>query len=602
MTGAVQAAQGDGSVRLARLSTFCISLAAAASGFMLFLQFGQADGLDWIDVLRSVLILLSTFWLAWGAAQGLLGLTTRPTVPARNDGPIRARTVILVPIYNEDPVMTLARIAAMDATLQDLDTGAVFDFAILSDTRNEAIAARERLWFLRLVQERNAQGRIFYRRRPENTGRKAGNIEDFITRSGAAYDFALILDADSLMEGATIVEMVRRMEAAPDLGLLQSLPRVINARSRFGRTMQFSASFYSPVFARGLAMMQGRTGPFWGHNALIRIRAFAESCGLPELRGRPPFGGHILSHDYVEAALLARAGWRVRLDDDLGGSFEEGPENMVDHAKRDRRWCQGNLQHARLVTAPGLMGWSRWVFVQGILAYIAPLFWLAFILASIAAVFFSAPPDYFPEANWPFPVFPVDETTKAIGLAVGIFGLLLLPKVLIAIDAAASGRARGFGGGVRAFASTLVELVMSSVMAPIFLMYQTRSVFQVLTGRDGGWPTNNRGDGRLSVAEAWAASGWISTVGTVGLVSVYYLAPGLVLWLLPVALPMILAPLVISWFSQDSRSGLMAVPSELQPAPVIGRHVEILRAWLGDDDTTPDADNAPAGAATPLHA
>ena len=571
------------SVRRSRLLVAAVSIAAAITGFMLFLQFGAADGLDWLDVLRSVLILMSTFWLAWGAAQGLLGLTTRPVPGPSISGPIRGRTVILVPVYNEDPVTTFARIAAMDASIRAEATGATFDFAILSDTRNEAIAARERLWFQRLLQDRAAEGRIFYRRREANTGRKAGNIEDFIQRAGAAYDYAMILDADSLMEGATIIEMARRMEADPALGLLQSLPCVINARSRFGRTMQFSANFYSPVFARGLAMMQGRTGPFWGHNALVRMRAFAASCGLPELSGAPPFGGHILSHDYVEAALLARGGWTVRLDDDLTGSFEEGPENMVDHAKRDRRWCQGNLQHSRLVGAPGLKGWSRWVFVQGILAYIAPLFWLAFILASVAAQIFAVPPDYFPEANWPFPVFPADETAKAIGLAVGIFGLLLLPKLLIAIDAAASGRARAFGGGFRALMSTLTELVLSSVIAPIFLMFQTRSVFQVVTGRDGGWPANNRGDGRLGVAEAWAASGWISLTGAVALFLIYTLAPGLVLWLLPVALPMILAPLVISWFSQDSRSGLMAVPSERDPAPIIGRHIAILRDWLGDE-------------------
>ncbi len=592
-----------GPERRARLLVFAVSSAAAATGFLLFLQFGAADGLDELDVIRSFLILLSTFWLAWGAAQGLLGLTTRPAVPQNGVATIRGRTVILVPVYNEDPVTTFARIAAMDQSVRALDTGAVFDFAILSDTRNDTIAARERLWFLRLLRDRQGEGRIFYRRRDRNTGRKAGNIEDFIQRSGSAYDYALILDADSLMEGATIIEMVRRMEADPDLGLLQSLPRVINARSRFGRTMQFSASFYSPVFARGLAMMQGRTGPFWGHNALVRVRAFAASCGLPELQGRPPFGGHILSHDYVEAALLARAGWTVRLDDDLDGSFEEGPENIVDHAKRDRRWCQGNLQHARLVAAPGLKGWSRWVFVQGILAYIAPLFWVGFILASIAAQIFALPPDYFPEANWPFPAFPADETAKAIGLAVGIFGLLLLPKLLIAVDAAASGRARSFGGPVLTVMSTLTELLLSSVVAPILLMYQTRSVFQVLTGRDGGWPTNNRGDGSLNLTEAWAASGWITMTGALGLAVIYALAPGLVLWLLPVALPMILAPFVISWFSQDSRSGLMVVPSELNPAPIIGSHLEIMRAWLDDEAQAPASANAaPAGAVPLAHA
>jgi membrane glycosyltransferase len=578
-----KSAPGQGlGVLLARLATFATALSAAATAFLLFLKFGAADGLDGWDIARSLLILLSTFWLAWGSAQGLLGLTTRPMGPVLPAKPIRGKTVVLVPVYNEDPVVTFARVAAMDASIAATGPTSVFHFAILSDTHNSTIAQRERLWFLRLIQDRHAEGRIFYRRRSDNSGKKAGNIEDFFQRSGAAYDYALILDADSLMEGATIVEMARRIEADPQLGLLQSLPRVVNARSRFGRSMQFSASFYSPVFARGLAMMQGRTGPFWGHNAMVRVRAFAASCGLPQLTGQPPFGGHILSHDYVEAALLARAGWTVRLDDDLGGSYEEGPENIVDHAKRDRRWCQGNLQHARLVLAPGLKFWSRWVFVQGILAYVAPLFWLAFILASVAAQVFARPPDYFPDANWPFPVFPIDETANAIGLAVGIFGLLLLPKLLIAVDASASGRTRRFGGLPLAWLSAAVELLMSSVMAPVLLMYQTRSVFQVLLGRDGGWPANHRGDGRLGLIDAWHASGWISVTGALGLLLLHFSAPGLVLWLLPVGLPMLLAPVLISWTSRKSSTRLMTVPTELAEAPIITRHIAVLQNWLGD--------------------
>src|SRR5690606_25094182 len=172
------------------------------------------------------------------------------------------------------------------------------------------------------------------RRREQNVGKKAGNIADFIRTSGARYEFLVILDADSLMAGQTILTMTLRMKAAPRLGLLQTLPRIIAARSWFGRAVQFAASYYSPAFARGVAGTQGREGPFWGHNAAVRTRAFAESCGLPALSGKPPFGGHILSHDYVEAALLARAGWIVRLDPDLEGSFEEGPENIVDYAKR----------------------------------------------------------------------------------------------------------------------------------------------------------------------------------------------------------------------------------------------------------------------------
>lgn len=569
----------QGRVILTRTVALGASIAAAYGGFLLFLQFGAADGLDSFDILRSALIFASTFWLAWGAVTALAGLTTRPPVVPRQSGPITARTAILVPVYNEDPVATFARIAAMEASLRATGFAHLFHFAILSDTRDDAVAARERMWFLRLIADTDGEGRIFYRRREKNKGRKAGNIEDFIKRSGAAYDYGIILDADSLMEGETMVEMVRRMEAAPSLGLLQTLPTIIHARSRFGRTMQFAGAFYSPIFARGLAMMQGRAGPFWGHNAIVRLRAFAESCALPELSGKPPFGGHILSHDYVEAALLARAGWVVRVDDDLAGSYEEGPENIIDHAKRDRRWCQGNLQHTRLLLAPGLKPWSRFVFLQGILAYIAPVFWLAFLAASIAAPLFAPPIDYFPIESWPFPVLPVSQVSKALGLAIGVVGLLFLPKVLIVIDAALRGRAKGFGGTMRAVASTLTELLFSSITAPLFLMFQTRSVMQVVRGADGGWPAQTRGDGTLGFGDAWAASHWIVTTGVVVLGAAQWFAPALVLWLLPVALPMVLAPVLIAWSSRPSRSGLFLTPTESAPAAVMGLQAAVLDRW-----------------------
>lgn len=560
------------------------ALLAAGLGFVVFLQFGASDGFDSFDVLRALLIFASTFWLAWGAFTALMGLTTRPPRPAAATGPLRAMTAVLVPVYNEDPVATFARIAAMDASLRATGQGDRFHFAILSDTRNDEVAARERIWFLRLLADTHGEGRIFYRRRTSNKGRKAGNIEDFIKRAGAAYTYAIILDADSLMEGETMVEMVRRMEAAPDLGLLQTLPTVIRAKSRFGRIMQFSAAFYSPVFARGLAMMQGRTGPFWGHNAIVRVHAFAESCGLPELSGKPPFGGHILSHDYVEAALLARAGWTVRVDDDLSGSYEEAPENIIDHAKRDRRWCQGNLQHSRLIFAPGLKPWSRFVFLQGILAYIAPGFWLAFLAASIAAPIFAPPINYFPIEYWPFPVLPVSQVSKALGLAIGIGGLLFLPKLLILLDATLRRRARAFGGGLRALQSTLAELLFSSLTAPIFLMYQTRSVLQVLRGADGGWPAQTRGDGTLSFRDAWAASHWIVTTGGIVLVMAQWLSPQLVLWLLPVALPMVLAPAIIAWSSRPSRTRLFTIGTERAPAPVMDLHYAVLSRWEAETD------------------
>jgi membrane glycosyltransferase len=310
---------------------------------------------------------------------------------------------------------------------------------------------------------------------------------------------------------------------------------------------------------------------------------------LPELAGKPPFGGHILSHDYVEAALLARAGWHVRLDDDLEGSFEEAPENIVDHAKRDRRWCQGNLQHARLLFAPGLRGWSRFVFLQGILAYLASVVWLGFLLASIAAPVFGPPIVYFPTQYWPLPVTAADETALAVALVIGIFGLLILPKLLIGADAVLRGRAQRFGGWWPSTASTMTELLLSSITAPIFMMYQTRSVFQVLLGRDGGWPAHDRGDGQLSLSDAFAASSWIVVLGLIGLALAAVLSPTLMPWFLPVTLPMVLSPFIISWTSKPGDPALFIAPEELSPAPVMRLRDEVLDDWqAGDTDEQPE--------------
>lgn len=585
----------DGTTRLARTFALVLAGAMGVGACWLILMASETDGITVLDALRAFLILVTTAWLAWGAAQALLGLVSRPPAPP---GPhpapaLPSRTVVMVPICNEDPVATFARVAAMDASIAEAGLRDSVQIAILSDSRDDAVAQRERFWFARLLAETSGEGRIFYRRRTSNEGRKAGNIEEFIRRFGGAYDFAVILDADSLMEGRTIAEMIRRMEAEPDLGLLQTLPRIIEARSVFGRAQTFSAAFYAPDFARGLARMQGTTGPFWGHNAIVRVRAFAESCGLPELSGKPPFGGQVLSHDYVEAALLARQGWIVRLDDDLEGSYEEGPENIVAHARRDRRWCQGNLQHSRLVGAPGLRFWHRFVFIQGILAYLSSLIWGAFLAVSALSALDVGKPNYFPLPHQLFPVFPDDQTKKIVGLAIGVVGLLVLPKLLIWVKAALNGRVRGFGGAARAFGGFAAELLLSSLTAPVMLMYQGRAVLQVLSGRDGGWPANQRGEGRLTLAEAWAASNWIALTGIAGLVGLFFFLPELLLWMTPVFLPMIAAPVLIALSSRTLDSRLFATPAEAAPAPVILRARAVHAAWTRQ----PEPRLEPAGAA-----
>jgi membrane glycosyltransferase len=528
--------------------------------------------LDWV---RTILLVLTGFWLVWGGSIGLLGAFAPKARKAELRAP-EGRTVILIPIYNEDPVETFSRIAAMNRQLVARGNADKFHFAILSDTTSLQVAAEEVSEFERLIVEPEAQGRIFYRRREKNTGRKAGNIEDFIAHSGGAYDYALILDADSLMEADTIIAMANRMDAEPDLGLLQTVPVVIGARTIFGRMMAFSSAYYSRYFARGAALLQGAEGPYWGHNAIVRVRAFASCCGLPVLSGKPPYGGHILSHDYVEAALLARGGWKVEVDPEIEGSYEQGPDNLVEYAKRDRRWCQGNLQHRRLVFAPGLKFWSRFTFVQGIMAYMASPLWLLIVATSLFA---SLVPDRGGD-RWGWTPWII---------AIGILTILLAPKFAIAIRGAIDGTNRRFGGW-SVLPSVLTEIVLSTIVAPVLLAFQSRAVFQILFGFDGGWPATARDARAVAIKTAIASSWWISAIALASIGFLALVGPNFLVWLLPMALPALLAPLVI-WASaiggnSQPSSWLFTVPSEASPTAVISEADAILDAWRAPPSMT----------------
>jgi membrane glycosyltransferase len=394
--------------------------------------------------------------------------------------------------------------------------------------------------------------------------------------------------------------MVARMDAEPDLGLLQTQPLIIGRRTLFGRALQFSAAIYSPVFSRGIAWLQGREGPFWGHNAIIRVRAFADCCGLPSLPGKAPFGGHILSHDFVEAALLARGGYRVRLDPDLDGSYEEAPSNLLEYAKRDRRWCQGNLQHGRLITAPQMNAWSRIALVSGIMAYAASPIWLMFLIVSMLDPIIAAQPDYFP-ADSLFPVFPTPETGKALLLLLGIFLLLLLPKTLIAFASAFGSRRRSFGGMIRVLAGATAELFMTSLLAPVMMMFQSKAVAEVLVGADGGWPSTEREDGRLPVSEAFKSSWWMVIAGTTLLAATFFYSPDLFLWVSPIGVPLMISPLLISWTGDPAlgdaarEHGLFATPFELDPEPVI-KASEAWRRRMSALTAMPETSSQPVAA------
>lgn len=581
-----------------------MALAILAGG--LFASVITASGTSRLQVLQVLLLTICCVWLAWGfntAVAGILsGARSRRTIPLPGSES-SSRTAILMPVYNEDSDAVFARVAAMTEGLRAIGRLGQFDVHILSDSTNPAFAEAERRATFILTAELEAAGHIYYRHRAKNTGRKAGNIADFVTKSGGAYDYMLVLDADSLMRPQTILEMVARMDAEPDLGLLQTQPLIIGRRTLFGRALQFSAAIYSPVFSRGIAWLQGREGPFWGHNAIIRVKAFADCCGLPSLPGKAPFGGHILSHDFVEAALLARGGYRVRLDPDLDGSYEEAPSNLLEYAKRDRRWCQGNLQHGRLITAPQLNLWSRIALVCGIMAYAASPIWLMFLIVSMLDPIIAAEPNYFP-ADSLFPVFPTPETGKALLLLLGIFLLLLLPKTLIAFASAFGTRRRAFGGTLQVLAGATAELFMTSLLAPVMMMFQSKAVAEVVVGADGGWPSTEREDGRLPISEAFKSSWWMVIAGTALLAATFFYSPDLFLWVSPIGFPLMLSPLLISLTGDPAlgdaarQAGIFATPFELDPEPVI-KASEAWRRRMTALSSVPAPVSAPACAPEP---
>ena len=577
-----------------RLFSLLYVLLATSIAFLLSADVFYADGASWADHIKTVLLTLSTAWIALGSSLALSGLLA----PFRRLRPVAEipieqlpQTVVLTPVYNEDPIKTFSHVAAMAREARNASSQCIH-FAILSDTRDNDTARQEAKWYARLQSEFGDGIQIWYRRRDNNVGRKAGNIAEFVQTYGGNYKYMVVLDADSLMSNATMVEMIRRMEADSDLGLLQTLPKIINGRSFFGRSVQFAANLLSPIFSRGLASAQGTSGPFWGHNAIIRVQAFAESCGMPILSGKPPFGGHILSHDYVEAALLARNGWKVEVAPGMEGSYEEGPENLIDFAKRDRRWCQGNLQHVRILTAPGLKWWSRFTLGQGVMAYLASPFWALFIAVSVVAPLMDKPHNYFP-SEFEGPVFPRIPAQESFLLILCIFGLLIGPKILIGLRMAFSRAASGFGGALHILWSLVVEIIWTSMLAPIMMMYQTRAVLEVTTGTDGGWPTADREADAISLTEAWAAAWWISLIGTLILSAAWFTDAGLIWWFLPITVPQILSPLIISLTSTrgsgqfSALSGLFWTPMEVSRPDISVLQHAILAEWRGQT-THPD--------------
>lgn len=503
------------------------------------------------------------------ATELLDGIETK-RVHAQADSRVN-RIALVVPIYNEDPAAVMACVQATAESLKRTGETRRFDLFILSDTTDPEVWVREEILWSKVRADLGSDSpAVHYRHRVDNRSRKAGNIGEFLERWGSDYKYFVILDADSTMDGRTLVEMARRMDTNDRLGILQSPPIPEGRESVWARAQQFSARAYGPLFNYGLIAWTGRDGNYWGHNAMIRTHAFLRHCGLSKLPGREPLGGEILSHDFVEAALMRRAGYEVRLAADLDGGFEQCPTTVEDHARRDQRWCQGNMQHLRIAVAPAWHPVSRWHFFSGAMSYLASPLWLMFLLGGVLMHLTSTENQANPMA--------------ALMVFAAAMTMLLLPKI-IAVAIHMKNDATGYGGKRNLFASMVTESMISMAVAPVMMLYHSRFALTTLMGRKVRWNAQVRTDDGITTLDAIKCHGVQTLTGLVSSVLLFQFTPELLLWASPLLFGLLFAvplgkalasPTLGRWLAGH---GLLLTPEETSPPRVLRRRDVLQRKY-----------------------
>ncbi len=543
-----------------RLVFFSLALILTSVPSVLFADFLWRLGFSVPKGILLGLFVLLMGNVAWGATHAIVGFALR-RIDRRSgriegsiedlpdDGSPLPPVAIAMPVYNEDTVRVMAGLRAMYLSLEKTGRLESFDFFVLSDsTDGEKWVREEYLWSL-LCRKLKAFGRIHYRRRKTNTDKKAGNLLEFCQDWGRRYRYMITLDADSVVSGETLVNLVRIMERNPDVGICQTAPRVVFGDSFWGRLQQFSNRFYGPVFMAGLNSWQQGDANYWGHNAIIRMGPFMDHCALPDLPGREPFGGKILSHDFVEAALMRRAGYEVWLAGEYEGTYEEGPQDMIEHAKRDRRWCQGNLQHVWLLFSRGLMPASRIHLANGIMGYAGSLFWLLFLaLGGILAYNRERSGlTLLPESGFAN-IWELGIAQHAVLIAGITFGILFLPKILGLVDGwVTPRRAQSFGGRCAVLGSVLLETFLSAIVAPVFMLYHSGFVVATMLGKGVTWTAQKRDSGNgVHFVDAFRAHKFHMLAGVATCYLSHAISPAYGLWMLPIWLGLASAPFV-SW-------------------------------------------------------
>jgi membrane glycosyltransferase len=494
-----------------------------------------------VDAILFLCFAAGTPWTVLGFWNALIGLwllhfrkdALAQVAPFAHAGdeptPLRITTAIFMTLRNEDPERAILRLRAVKASVDATGEGRAFSYFVLSDTNDATVAAAEQ----RLIDAWKAadpdRDRIVYRRRTNNTGFKAGNVRDFCARWGSAYTLMLPLDADSLMSGDQIVRLVRMMQAYPKIGILQSLVVGMPSVSAFARIFQFGMRHGMRSYTMGQAWWVGECGPFWGHNALVRIKPFHEQCDLPMLPGSPPLGGHVLSHDQVEATLMRRAGYEVRVLPVERGSWEENPPTMLEFARRDVRWCQGNMQYLKLLNLPGLYPMSRFQLVWAILMFIGIPAWTLMIAL-------------LPVAAWEARDVTDFPAGLAIGLYITFFTMYLMPKIAGLLDAMLTpGGVARYGGWLRFLPSAAIELVFSFLQGAVSTIRTSIFMVGLLFGKSVVWGGQSRDAQGLSWATA-AESLWPQTLfGIIVCGALLAIAPAVFWWSLPLTAGYLLA-------------------------------------------------------------
>jgi membrane glycosyltransferase len=563
-----------------------VFISAIAIATYLTVEFYNVIGIDKHRGLTLVLVglfAINVLWLAIWCVNGLAGFLTLicqriPSVITADDlqpGGTAGRTAVLMPIFAEATERVFGAACATLRSLAQERGGENFDFFILSDTTDPLISAREEA-MLRTGRMllKNSQ-HLYYRRRSVNSDKKAGNIAEWCRRWGAAYDYMVVLDADSLMSGKALVRLASALEHNPDVALIQTASVLINRQTLFGRFQQFANRVYdwgSPAMRSGIAFWHHGSSCYWGHNAIIRVSAFCRDAGLPHLSGRPPFGGPVLSHDFVEAALLLRVGWRLCLMPEIEESYEEAPPTVIDWAIRERRWCQGNLQHCRLITAGGLSWIGRLHLAFGIMYPVSAIAWLIFIAIAILLIVlaeFTLPAS----SSRDFALFPpwlVRDQEQAMRLFLLTLTLIVLPKLLgYSLVVFTRRRRQAFGGFAALSISMLLATLIAIVFAHIKMVLRCWACFDILCGRDSGWNPPRRGDYPLAANDVLRFHAAHMLLGGVLAVAAFTISPPLFVWLLPASLSFLLSGLFSAVGARPKLgrcarySGLFLIPEEL---------------------------------------